>query len=129
MTELMTLGELRPAERDSSVVVADKKGDHVPHLMGVNGLVQRSVGGTVLRVRKREVTIDEKKYDADPHDLISMIRTITQQIGDHKKEESLLAKYMISGLRKVRSAMVSDLQKFGIHWEIERGTGESIFWM
>jgi hypothetical protein len=36
---------------------------------------------------------------------------------------------MIAALRKARSAMVSDFQKFGIHWEIDRTTGESMFWM
>jgi len=130
MNDLMPLGELRPAGSENSLVVTDKKkGDLAPHMMGVKGLMTRPAGGTVLRVRRREITIADKKYEADPHDLITMIRTVTQQIGDYKQQDNLLAKYMMDALRKARSAMVSDLQKFGIHWEVDKATGESVFWM
>ena len=97
--------------------------------MGVKGLVARPVGGTMLHVRKREIEIAGQRLTADPHDLMAMIRTVTQQIGDYKKQDNLLGQYMVEGLRKVRATIVSDLQKFGIHWEIDKSTGESYFYM
>lgn len=131
--ELVPLGQLRPGAKNNSLVVADKgRGGELavnPSFMGIKGLQTRQVGGTVLQVRKRDVEIDGLKIAADPHDLIAMIRTVTQQIGDYKAQDNLYGKYMVAGLRKVRSTMVADLQKFGIHWEIDKNSGESLFWM
>ena len=132
MEELVPLGQLRPGSKNNSLVVSDRKKSAelaTPSFMGIKGLQTRQVGGTVLHVKRREVDIDGLKVTADPHDLITMIRTVTQQIGDYKSQDNLLGKYMVAGLRKVRAAIVADLQKFGIHWEIDKGTGDSMFWM
>jgi hypothetical protein len=51
-------------------------------MMGVKGLMTKPAGGTVLHVKRREIVIEEEKYEADPHDLIVMILTVTQEIGN-----------------------------------------------
>lgn len=132
MEDLVPLGQLRPGSKSNSLVVSDRKKNAelaTPSFMGIKGLQTRQVGGTVLHVKRRDVEIEGKLVAADPHDLITLIRTVTQQIGDYKAQDNLLGKYMVAGLRKVRSAMVSDLQKFGIHWEIDKNSGDSTFWM
>lgn len=130
--ELVPLGQLRPGAKSNALVISDRaKGGELatPSFMGIKGLQTRQVGGTILHVKKREVDIDGLKVVADPHDLITMVRTVTQQIGEYKAQDTLYGKYMVAGLRKVRATMVADLQKFGIHWEIDKGSGESMFWM
>lgn len=130
--ELVPLGQLRPGAKNNSLVISDRKTTGelaTPSFMGIKGLQTRQVGGTVLHVKRREVDIDGLKVAADPHDLITMVRTVTQQIGEYKAQDTLYGKYMVAGLRKVRATMVADLQKFGIHWEIDKGSGESMFWM
>jgi hypothetical protein len=130
--EMIYLGQLRPGNKNNSLVVTERAKARqlsMASLMNVNGLQTRQVGGTILQVKKREVEIDGIKFDADPYDLITMIRTVTQQIGEYKDQQNLFGKYMVAGLRKVRASMVADLQKFGIHWEIDKNSGESMFWM
>lgn len=130
--DLVPLGQLRPGSKSNSLLISDRNKNSetaVPSFMGIKGLQTRQVGGTVLHVKKREVDIDGLKVAADPHDLITMVRTVTQQIGEYKAQNSLYGKYMVSGLRKVRAIIVADLQKFGIHWEIDKTSGESMFWM
>ena len=126
---MFALGQLRPVGGVNSLVVADKKkGDLVPQMMGVKGLVARPAG-QVLHIKRRSIEIEGEVVHADPTDLITVIRSITQEIGDWKKLDNLMSKYKVVALRSARQAAVSDLKKFGIHWEIEKSTGESIFYM
>lgn len=131
--ELVPFGHIQQGVKNNSLVVNDKhlKSGEISgsSFMDIKGIQTRPAGGAVLQIRKREVNIDGYKTEADPHDLITMIRTVTQQIGDYKSMDSLYGRYMVSGLRKVRANIVADLQKFGIHWEIDKNSGESIFWM
>ncbi len=88
------------------------------------------VRDNVIQIRRREIQIDGKKHQADMYQLITMIKQVTQMIGDYKKENGLLGEYMISALRKARASMVSDLQtNFHVNWQINKQTGDSEFWM
>lgn len=129
--DLIPLGQLRPAGNNASTLaVTDrKKGDILPQVMGVKGMVARPTGGSVLHVKRREIVIDEQSHQVDPQDIMTIIRSLTQEIGDWKKMDSIMGCYKVSALRTARQAAVSDLKKFGIHWQIDKATGESIFWM
>jgi hypothetical protein len=130
--DLVPLGNLQPLSgHRNSLIVSEKKkkgGELTPQVMNLQGLQTRPTG-TVLQVRPRDIDIDGQIIPADPYDLIAVIKNLTQQIGDWKKMDNLMGKYMIVALRSARTAAVSDLKKFGIHWQIDKTSGESHFWL
>lgn len=125
---MVPLGQLSKSPLGNKLVVSSKKST-MPARMGVQGLATRPVGGPVVHVKRREIIIDNQHLEADPEDLMTIIRSLTQEIGDLKRQDNLIGHYKVSALRTARQAVVSDLKKFGIHWEIDKVTGESAFWM
>lgn len=81
--------------------------------------VSISRGGQI--VHHDPAVVSGTKDGLDSESLMRMIREITQQIGDYKRQNSLCGnRYVIPALRKARAAMVSDLEsKFRIHWKID----------
>lgn len=74
------------------------------------------------------VKIDGTDFEVDAAQLIRMVRQVTQTIGEYKRVENAYGSYVIPALRKARSDIVSDLENtFGVHWEIDKSTGQSIF--
>lgn len=89
-----------------------------------------NLGGSVVRIPRQDIMLDDKRYSTDPNELISMIKQITQMVGDYRKENTIFGAFMIHGLRKVRASMVATLQQhFKISWSIDKATGESVFSM
>lgn len=85
---------------------------------------------SVVQVRPKTLTVAGKKYNIDPHQLIRMIKQVTQTIGEYKDQENPYSAYVVGAMRKARSDMVSDLEHhFGIHWQIDEVTGKSVFYM
>lgn len=86
--------------------------------------------GAMVEIRRevQRVKINGEYVDIDAPQLIRMIKQITQTIGEHKRTDNAYGLFVIPALRKARSDMVSSLEHiFGIHWEINRHTGESRF--
>lgn len=127
------MNELVPAIENANVpAVVDRRNDMIKiidqKIDERNSLVR--MGNTLVRIPRREIVIDRQRRMTDPNELMTMIKQITQMIGDYKKENTLFSDFMISGLRKIRSSMVATLQEhFHIGWTIDRDSGESIFSM
>lgn len=86
--------------------------------------------GSVVQVRPKSLKIGGKVYNVDPHQLIRMIKQVTQTIGEYKDKDNPYAGYVVGALRKARADMVSDLEHhFNIHWQIDEASGRSIFYM
>lgn len=92
-------------------------------------LAQRSAG-SVIQVRPREVMIAGEKVKVNPYELIRCIKRVTQNIGEYKEMDGIYSKVVIGALRKARGDLVSILEnEFHVHWQIDKTTGESIFFM
>lgn len=92
-------------------------------------VVTAGIGGPVVHVSTKIVKINGRSYRMDPAQLIRMIKTVTQTIGEYKNMDNPNAAYIINAMRKGRSDMVSDLEShFRIHWKIDEN-GNSFFWM
>lgn len=86
--------------------------------------------GSIVQVRTKELIIAGKKQKVDPHQLIRMIKRVTQNIGEYKSCEDVYSSVIVTALRKARGDLVSILEtEFNIHWEINQDTGESNFFM
>jgi len=106
---------------DEIVVYEDRK---------ASGITLSPARGAVVQVREKSVKIDGKVYKIDPQHLIRMIKQVTQTIGEYKNKDNPYSAYVVGALRKARSDMVSDLEHhFKIQWEIDEGSGRSVFYM
>lgn len=89
---------------------------------------EKAPGGSVIKVKTKEIIIDKAKYQVDAHQLMRMIRYITQSIGEYKDANHVYSAFVIGALRKARSDMASVLEnEFHIHWTLE--DGQSIFYL
>ena len=87
-------------------------------------------GGAIVQVRSREIMLAGEKRKVDPYQLIRMVKRVTQNIGEYKGQEDVYSKIVIGALRKARGDLVNSLEhNFGIHWQIDEETGQSIFYM
>lgn len=92
-------------------------------------VVVRPAKRDLVEYRPRTIMIGKEPVRIDAKTLIRGIKQITQTIGEYKNSETAYAKFVIPGLRKVRSDMVSELEHhFGIHWEIDERSGQSVFY-
>ena len=64
----------------------------------------------------------------DAAQMMRMIKNTTQTIGEYKRMDNGMSRYVVPALRKSRSDMVSDLENhFGVHWECD-DKGKSRFY-
>ena len=127
----MNLIPWRNSEKKSSTteiaIVNETKNDEIIIYPNKNAISKRSGG---ISVRSKSLKISGKDYDIDPHQLMRMIRQVTQTIGEYKNRDNPYASYVIGALRKARSDMVSDLEHhFHIHWEIDESNGRCTFYL
>lgn len=95
-----------------------------------NPLATKSQSGALVQVRSKELMIAGKKRKVDPHQLIRIIKRVTQNIGEYKGYEDVYSAVIIGALRKARGDLVNILEdEFHIHWQISNETGESVFYM
>lgn len=86
--------------------------------------------GSLVQVRSRELMIGGKKVKVDPHQLIRLIKRVTQNIGEYKGLEDIYSTIVCGALRKARGDLVNILEtEFHIHWNIDKESGESVFYM
>lgn len=91
-------------------------------------LVEPTADGLRVRCKQEIVNVNGKKFEADPRELIRIVKSITMTIGEYKSQGNLQAEYVIPALRKARSQVVSDLEThFRITWRINDQTGKSEF--
>jgi hypothetical protein len=84
----------------------------------------------LVQVRPRMLVIAGDKVQVTPQSLIRCIKRVTQNIGEYKDQDDVYAKVVIGALRKARGDLVSLLEnEFHIHWQIDKRTGESHFFM
>jgi hypothetical protein len=119
--------------RNLPVVVAKPEQRKVSRDIAVrkpsNSIVVREAKRELVEYRPRTIMIGKEEVKINFKQLIRGIKQVTQTIGEYKNSETPYAKFVIHGLRKVRSDMVSELEHhFGIHWEIDEQSGQSVFY-
>lgn len=111
------------------MVEADK-GDIVIHNSKSTAIAPRGGGAPLVQVRSKAVMIAGERVQVDPYQIIRCIKRVTQNIGEYKGMEDIYAKIVIGALRKARGDLVNILEnEFKIHWQIDKTTGESVFYM
>lgn len=84
----------------------------------------------IIKINNKDVVINGKKESVDPYQLMGLIKNVTQTIGEYKIHNNVFSYAIIVGLRKSRRELVTKLEEiFGIHWKIDKLTGESIFFI
>lgn len=120
--------KLVPWGGKKELVPIDVEGNDIVVHQGAIAPVKQN--GAVVRVRSRQLKIAGQVYTVDPQQLMRMIRQVTQTIGEYKDQDNPYAEYVVRGMRKTRSDMVSDLEHhFKIHWQIDEADGRSVFYM
>jgi hypothetical protein len=120
---------LVPVEKNTSLVKTEESNEIVIYQGQGTGLAN-SRRTSAIQVRAKPIKIAGKVYNIDPHQLIRMIKNVTQSIGEYKSKDNPYADYVVGALRKARSDMVNDLEHhFRIHWEVDESTGRSQFYM
>lgn len=91
---------------------------------GPQEVQNNSHGKVQLQFPRKTVMIGGTQYSVNAEQLMSMIRSITQQIGHYKNNETdPFAAYMLLGLRQARTAMANSLaSSFGISMRIVNGS-------
>jgi len=91
-------------------------------------IVDRKGNAIVVKKVSKIVSVSGKKFDMNPLELVRMIRNVTQQIGDHKRNGNAYSAYLLPQLRTTRNQMVADLERyFGVSHVIS-DEGKSIFY-
>lgn len=120
---LLKLGNKSSTRKETTELVPVKKQEST-EITVTNG-----VRGHIVQVRPKEISCGGQKRHVDPYQLMGMIKSITQTIGEYKNLDNAFADFATSGLRKTRRDMVSQLEEhFKIHWAIGED-GRSVFYL
>jgi hypothetical protein len=104
-------------------------GVFAPKIKPNSGAVVRRSSGITVRVSPKEIMVGRNYRMVDPQELISMIRNITQSIGEYKAMNNAYGDFVIGGMRKIRRDIVAQLESnFRIHWRLD-DDGNSIFYL